>query len=227
MLRQIYIFNWHFSRVPVKLDFRNVFLNFNERLFRFNCEVMRNSFIIISFLNRIFSPVPNPGFEREMTCRTWGQYNFETFDGLYYYFPGRCTYTLLRDCEGTAQASIVVQVSSDSRLEAASKVSVWRLLPVEESLDSLTSCSKTLSPFWLLLGSVSAWGKDLLWRLVKAIWLLESITIKYCNYPLCLESICNRPGHCSPEKAADTVSVYGKTRPNGEHEKVRMHYDYW
>ncbi|XP_069382390.1 otogelin isoform X2 [Paralichthys olivaceus] len=57
--------------------------------------------------------VPNPGFEREMTCRTWGQYNFETFDGLYFYFPGRCTYTLLRDCEETAQAGIVVQVHND------------------------------------------------------------------------------------------------------------------
>ncbi|KAM3877462.1 otogelin [Diretmus argenteus] len=56
--------------------------------------------------------VPNSGFEREMTCRTWGQYNFETFDGLYYYFPGRCTYTLLRDCEDTSQ-SIIVQVHND------------------------------------------------------------------------------------------------------------------
>ncbi|XP_077374539.1 otogelin [Festucalex cinctus] len=57
--------------------------------------------------------VPNPGFEREMTCRAWGQYNFETFDGLYYYFPGRCTYTLMKDCEETTQASIVVQVHNN------------------------------------------------------------------------------------------------------------------
>ncbi|XP_058486191.1 otogelin isoform X3 [Solea solea] len=57
--------------------------------------------------------VPNPGFEREMTCRTWGQYNFETFDGLYFFFPGRCTYTLLKDCEESTQASIVVQVHND------------------------------------------------------------------------------------------------------------------
>nr|XP_057933601.1 otogelin-like protein [Doryrhamphus excisus] len=57
--------------------------------------------------------VPNPGFERDMTCRTWGQYNFETFDGLYYYFPGRCTYTLLRDCDETTQTAIVVQVHND------------------------------------------------------------------------------------------------------------------
>ena len=75
---------------------------------------MRNSFKIDSFPPQFFCLVPNPGFEREMTCRTWGQYNFETFDGLYYYFPGRCTYTLLRDCEETTQASIVVQVSPDS-----------------------------------------------------------------------------------------------------------------
>lgn len=53
-----------------------------------------------------------------MTCRTWGQYNFETFDGLYYHFPGRCTYTLLRDCEETTQAGLVVQVSADFRLQA-------------------------------------------------------------------------------------------------------------
>ncbi|TDH17418.1 hypothetical protein EPR50_G00008130 [Perca flavescens] len=48
-----------------------------------------------------------------MTCRAWGQYNFETFDGLYYHFPGRCTYTLLKDCEETTQASIIVQVHND------------------------------------------------------------------------------------------------------------------
>uniref|UniRef100_A0A3Q4GTW6 Otogelin n=1 Tax=Neolamprologus brichardi TaxID=32507 RepID=A0A3Q4GTW6_NEOBR len=75
-----------------------------------NCLVaheMKREIFMFIFL------VPNSGFEREMTCRTWGQYNFETFDGLYYYLPGRCTYTLLRDCEETTQASIVVQVHND------------------------------------------------------------------------------------------------------------------
>lgn len=108
------------------------------------------------------------------------------------------------------------QNKSSCFLKAAQEVSVQRLLQVEESLDSAASCSKTHSPFWPLRGSVSARGKDLLWRLVKAIWLLESITIKYCNYPLCLESICNRPRLCSPEKAADTVSVYGKTKQGAQ-----------
>lgn len=61
----------------------------------------------------VSGPVPNQGFEREMTCRSWAQFNFETFDGLYFYFPGRCTYTLLRDCEeGTG---LTVQVQTGSR----------------------------------------------------------------------------------------------------------------
>ncbi|XP_046898327.1 otogelin [Hypomesus transpacificus] len=57
--------------------------------------------------------VPNAGFEREMTCRAWGQYNFETFDGLYYFYPGKCTYTLLRDCEDTTQSNVIIQVHND------------------------------------------------------------------------------------------------------------------
>lgn len=91
--------------------------------------------------------------------------------------------------------------------------SVQRLPPVGESLDSVASCTNT----HFFPDSDSARGKDLLWRLVKAIWLLESITIKYCNYPLCLESICNRLGLCSPEHATDTLSVQGKTNLNWEH----------
>ncbi|XP_062845430.1 otogelin [Trichomycterus rosablanca] len=57
--------------------------------------------------------VPNKGSEREMTCRSWGQYNYETFDGLYYYFPGKCSYTLLRDCEDSTQSSVSIQVQND------------------------------------------------------------------------------------------------------------------
>lgn len=42
--------------------------------------------------------VPNPGMERDGICRSWGQYNFETFDGIYFYFPGNCSYIFARDC---------------------------------------------------------------------------------------------------------------------------------
>ncbi|KAM4676018.1 otogelin-like protein [Discoglossus pictus] len=42
--------------------------------------------------------VPNTGKERDGICKTWGQYNFETFDGIYFYFPGNCSYIFARDC---------------------------------------------------------------------------------------------------------------------------------
>nr|XP_014340755.1 PREDICTED: otogelin [Latimeria chalumnae] len=51
--------------------------------------------------------VPNTGYERDMICRTWGQYNFETFDGLYFNFPGTCMYTLVKDCDQSEPTFLV------------------------------------------------------------------------------------------------------------------------
>uniref|UniRef100_A0A8C5PZ85 Otogelin like n=1 Tax=Leptobrachium leishanense TaxID=445787 RepID=A0A8C5PZ85_9ANUR len=42
--------------------------------------------------------VPNAGKNRDEICKSWGQYNFETFDGIYFYFPGNCSYVFARDC---------------------------------------------------------------------------------------------------------------------------------
>ncbi|XP_009993695.1 PREDICTED: otogelin [Chaetura pelagica] len=56
--------------------------------------------------------VYNTGAERDHICRTWGQYNFETFDGLYYYFSGKSTYTLVRHTELDEQ-SFSIQVNND------------------------------------------------------------------------------------------------------------------
>ncbi|KFW92853.1 Otogelin-like, partial [Phalacrocorax carbo] len=42
--------------------------------------------------------VPNTGKDRYGICKSWGQYNFETFDGIYYYFPGNCSYIFAKDC---------------------------------------------------------------------------------------------------------------------------------
>lgn len=53
--------------------------------------------------------VYNAGAERDHICRTWGQYNFETFDGLYYYFSGKSTYALVRHTELDEQ-SFSIQV---------------------------------------------------------------------------------------------------------------------
>ncbi|XP_075182586.1 otogelin [Anomaloglossus baeobatrachus] len=56
--------------------------------------------------------VYNTGPERENICRTWGQYHYETFDGLYFFFPGKLTYDLLRHVEPDEQ-SFAVQVQND------------------------------------------------------------------------------------------------------------------
>ncbi|NWH38864.1 OTOG protein, partial [Chloropsis hardwickii] len=56
--------------------------------------------------------VYNTGTERDHVCRTWGQYNFETFDGLYYYFSGKSTYALVRHTELDEQ-SFSIQVNND------------------------------------------------------------------------------------------------------------------
>uniref|UniRef100_H3B7Q1 Otogelin like n=1 Tax=Latimeria chalumnae TaxID=7897 RepID=H3B7Q1_LATCH len=42
--------------------------------------------------------VPNTGEDREGICKSWGQYHFETFDGIYFYFPGNCSYIFAKDC---------------------------------------------------------------------------------------------------------------------------------
>ncbi|XP_044126433.1 otogelin [Bufo gargarizans] len=56
--------------------------------------------------------VYNTGPERENICRTWGQYHYETFDGLYFFFPGKFTYDLLRQAEPDEQR-FSIQVHND------------------------------------------------------------------------------------------------------------------
>ncbi|KAG2460312.1 OTOGL protein, partial [Polypterus senegalus] len=58
--------------------------------------------------------VLNQGQDRDGICRSWGLYHFETFDGIYYYFPGRCSYILAKDCHSTEpQYTIWVHNSRD------------------------------------------------------------------------------------------------------------------
>ncbi|XP_028306522.1 otogelin-like protein isoform X2 [Gouania willdenowi] len=46
--------------------------------------------------------IPNQGHDRDGICRSWGQHHFETFDGLYFYFPGSCSYILAQDCHSAS-----------------------------------------------------------------------------------------------------------------------------
>ncbi|XP_053305200.1 otogelin [Spea bombifrons] len=56
--------------------------------------------------------VYNTGAERDSICRTWAQYHFETFDGVYFFYPGRFTYDLLRQNDPDEQ-SFSIQVHND------------------------------------------------------------------------------------------------------------------
>lgn len=50
-----------------------------------------------------FGSVYNAGPERDSICRAWGQHHVETFDGLYYYFSGKGSYTLVASHEPEGQ----------------------------------------------------------------------------------------------------------------------------
>ncbi|XP_077453342.1 otogelin-like protein isoform X3 [Stigmatopora argus] len=56
--------------------------------------------------------VPNQGRDRDGICRSWGQHHYETFDGIYFYFPGTCSYVLAQDCHSaTPQYTVWVHNS--------------------------------------------------------------------------------------------------------------------
>uniref|UniRef100_A0A3P8UUH2 Otogelin like n=1 Tax=Cynoglossus semilaevis TaxID=244447 RepID=A0A3P8UUH2_CYNSE len=57
-------------------------------------------FPCLTFLLRSFL-VPNQGQDRDGICRSWGQHHYETFDGIYFYFPGTCSYILAQDCHSS------------------------------------------------------------------------------------------------------------------------------
>ncbi|KAI9529885.1 hypothetical protein NQZ68_008124 [Dissostichus eleginoides] len=46
--------------------------------------------------------IPNQGQDRDGICRSWGQHHYETFDGIYFFYPGTCSYILAQDCHSAA-----------------------------------------------------------------------------------------------------------------------------
>lgn len=75
--------------------------------------------IILHIFN--FSLVPNMGSGRDGICKTWGQYHFETFDGIYYYFPGSCSYIFAKDC-GNLEPQYTVWVGGTKTLSLLKKL---------------------------------------------------------------------------------------------------------
>ncbi|XP_051579938.1 otogelin-like protein [Myxocyprinus asiaticus] len=74
--------------------------------------------------------IPNHGQDRDGICRSWGQNHFETFDGMYYYFPGTCSYILAKDCH-SSEPQYTVWVHNSRSCRA-----------------SVYSCSRALSLFF-------------------------------------------------------------------------------
>uniref|UniRef100_A0A3B3D509 Otogelin-like n=1 Tax=Oryzias melastigma TaxID=30732 RepID=A0A3B3D509_ORYME len=74
--------------------------------------------------------IPNQGQDRDGICRSWGQHHYETFDGIYFYFPGTCSYVLAQDCHSTTP-QYTVWVHNSRSCE-----------------DSVYSCPRALSLFF-------------------------------------------------------------------------------
>lgn len=103
-----YYFSLPFFSVLVFHSITHILLHLNCRL---NLKTSTMSQVTLLLL------VYNTGAERDHICRTWGQYNFETFDGLYYYFSGKSTYVLVRHTELDEQSfSIQVRVCASTFL---------------------------------------------------------------------------------------------------------------
>lgn len=64
-----------------------------------------------------FPTVPNQGQDRDGICRSWGQHHYETFDGIYFYVPGSCSYILAQDCHSaTPQYTVWVRSNLDTEM---------------------------------------------------------------------------------------------------------------
>ncbi|XP_077424251.1 otogelin-like protein isoform X1 [Vanacampus margaritifer] len=80
--------------------------------------------------------VPNQGQDRDGICRSWGQHHYETFDGIYFYFPGTCSYILAQDCHSaTPQYTVWVHNSRvcDGRVYSCPRA-LSLLFPNEEEI---------------------------------------------------------------------------------------------
>ncbi|XP_069481476.1 otogelin [Ambystoma mexicanum] len=90
--------------------------------------------------------IPNTGAERDSICRTWGQFHFETFDGLYYYFPGKATYDLVRQNDMDEQ-SFSIQVHNDPKCMA-----------------SVYACERAVSLFFAGDGEIKLQGNNVTYK---------------------------------------------------------------
>uniref|UniRef100_G3RGH6 Otogelin like n=1 Tax=Gorilla gorilla gorilla TaxID=9595 RepID=G3RGH6_GORGO len=87
--------------------------------------------------------IPNMGNGRDGICKTWGQYHFETFDGIYYYFPGNCSYIFAKDC-GDLEPRYTVWVHNSPKC-----------------LGSVYSCYRSISLFFSNQEEIRIYGHEI------------------------------------------------------------------
>ncbi|XP_073460907.1 mucin-5AC-like isoform X2 [Aquarana catesbeiana] len=49
------------------------------------------------------TPIPQFTSHSEQVCSTWGNYHFMTYDGDFYYYPGKCKYVFASHCKGSQE----------------------------------------------------------------------------------------------------------------------------
>ncbi|KAK3549020.1 hypothetical protein QTP70_025092 [Hemibagrus guttatus] len=91
--------------------------------------------------------IPNLGQDRDGICRSWGQHHFETFDGMYYYFPGTCSYILAKDCHSQEPRYTVWIASQSFYLIFSLSFSEWQVHNSRSCHGSVYSCTRSLSLF--------------------------------------------------------------------------------
>ena len=79
----------------------NIFIAISCRTIQAQCTTLTFIYPLnsnnVAFINPFFTPLIDSHSEDNL-CYTWGQSHYKTFDGKYFYFPGRCSYKLVADC---------------------------------------------------------------------------------------------------------------------------------
>ena len=77
-----------------------------------NLMTFRNFFFFLLFFFWFIALVSST-YNDPNLCFTFGQTHYQTFDGKYFYFPGRCKYNFVENCDGSD--SFRIHVANDPK----------------------------------------------------------------------------------------------------------------
>ncbi|XP_077316280.1 mucin-5AC-like isoform X2 [Lithobates pipiens] len=86
------------------------------------------------------APIPQFTSHTEQVCSTWGNYHFMTYDGDFYYYPGKCKYVFASHCKGSQEDfHILFQRTEDDFGPVISYISIKiHEVVIELSTNSIT-----------------------------------------------------------------------------------------